>query len=66
MRLLVVLLVCVVGVVYFNSSHASNLPNSTKSEETLIPFVLDIDIDCDFNPDTNEVYNCKVVEKADE
>lgn len=66
MRLLVVLLVCVVGVVYFNSSHASNLPNSVKCEETLIPFVLDIDIDCDFNPDTNEVYNCKVVEKADE
>lgn len=66
MRLLVVLLVCVVGVVYFNSSHASNLPNSTKVEETLNPFVLNIDIDCDFNPDTNEVYNCKVVEKADE
>jgi len=66
MRLLVVLLVCVVGVVYFNSSHASNLPNSVKGEETSIPFVLAIDIDCDFNPDTNEVYNCKVVEKADE
>ena len=66
MRLLVVLLVCVVGVVYFNNSHASNLPNSTKVEETLNPFVLNIDIDCDFNPDTNEVYNCKVVEKTDE
>ena len=66
MRLLVILLVCIVGVVYFNSSRASNLPNSVKGEETLIPFVLDIDIDCDFNPDTNEVYNCKVVEKADE
>ena len=66
MRLLVILLVCVVGVVYFNSSNASNLPNSVKGEETLIHFVLDIDIDCDFNPDTNEVYNCKVVEKADE
>ena len=64
MRLLVVLLVCVVGVVYFNSSHASNLPNSIKGEETSIPFVLDID--CDFNPDTNEVYNCKVVEKTNE
>ena len=66
MRLLVVFLVCVVGIVYFNSSHAVNLPNSTKVEETLNPFVLDIDIDCDFNPDTNEVYNCKVVEKTDE
>lgn len=66
MRLLVVFLVCVVGIVYFNSSHASNLPNSTKVEETLNPFVLDIDIDCDFNPDTNEVYNCKVVEKTNE
>ena len=64
MRLLVVLLVCVVGVVYFNNSHASNLPNSVKGEEISIPFVLDID--CDFNPDTNEVYNCKVEEKADE
>ena len=59
MRLLVVLLVCVVGVVYLNSSHASNLPNFVKDEETSIPFVLDID--CDFNTDTNEVYNCKVV-----
>ena len=66
MRLLVVFLVCVVGIVYFNSSHAVNPPNSTKEEETLIPFVLDIDIDCDFNPDTNEVYNCKVVEKTNE
>ena len=66
MRLLVVFLVCVVGIVYFNSSHASNLPNSTKVEETLNPFVLDIDIDCDFNPDTTEVYNCKVVEKTNE
>lgn len=66
MRLIVVFLVCVVGVVYFNSSHAVNLPNSTKVEETLNPFVLDIDIDCDFNPDTNEVYNCKVVEKTNE
>ena len=66
MRLLVVFLVCVVGIVYFNSSHAVNLPNSTKEEETLNPFVLDIDIDCDFNPDTNEVYNCKVVEKTNE
>lgn len=64
MRLLVILLVYVVGVVYFNSSHASNLPNSVKGEETFIPFVLDID--CDFNPDTNEVYNCKVEEKANE
>jgi hypothetical protein len=66
MRLLIVFLVCVVGIVYFNSSHAANLPNSTKVEETLNPFVLDIDIDCDFNPDTNEVYNCKVVEKTNE
>ena len=66
MRLLVVFLVCVVGIVYFNSSHAVNLPNSTKEEETLNPFVLDIDIDCDFNPDTNEVYNCKAVEKTNE
>ena len=64
MRLLVVLLVCVVGIAEFNSSHAVNLPNSTKVEETLNPFVLDID--CDFNPDTNEVYNCKVVEKTNE
>lgn len=66
MRLLIVFLVCVVGIVYFNSSHAVNLPNSTKVEETLNPFVLDIDIDCDFNPDINEVYNCKVVEKTNE
>lgn len=66
MRLLVVFLVCIVGIVYFNSSHAVNLPNSTKVEETLNPFVLDIDIDCDFNPDTNEVYNCKVAEKTNE
>ena len=66
MRLLVVLLVCVVGIAEFNSSHAVNLPNSTKVEETLNPFVLNIDIDCDFNPDTNEVYNCKVVEKTNE
>ena len=64
MRLLVVFLVCAVGIVYFNSSHAVNLPNSTKVEETLNPLVLDID--CDFNPDTNEVYNCKVVEKTNE
>lgn len=66
MRLLVVFLVCAVGIAEFNSSHAVNLPNSTKVEETLNPFVLDIDIDCDFNPDTNEVYNCKVVEKTNE
>ena len=66
MRLLVVFLVCAVGIVYFNSSHAVNLPTSTKVEETLNPLVLDIDIDCDFNPDTNEVYNCKVVEKTNE
>lgn len=58
------LLVCIVSVVYLNSSHASNLPNSVKGEETLIPFVLDID--CDFNTDTDEVYNYKVVGKADE
>lgn len=64
MRFLVVFLVCVAGIVYFNSSHAVNLPNSTKVEETLSPFVLDID--CDFNPDTNEVYNCKAVEKTNE
>lgn len=64
MRLIVVFLVCVVGIVYFNSSPAVNLPNSTKVEETLNPFVLDID--CNFNPDTNEVYNCKVVEKTNE
>lgn len=66
MRLLIVFLVYVVGIAEFNSSHAVNLPNSTKVEETLNPFVLDIDIDCDFNPDTNEVYNCKVVEKTNE
>ncbi len=66
MRLLIVFLVCVVGIAEFNSSHAVNLPNSTKVEETLNPLVLDIDIDCDFNPDTNEVYNCKVVEKTNE
>ena len=54
------------GRAEFNSSHAVNLPNSTKVEETLNPFVLNIDIDCDFNPDTNEVYNCKVVEKTNE
>ena len=66
MRLLIVFLVCVVGIAEFNSSRAVNLPNSTKVEETLNPFVLNIDIDCDFNPDTNEVYNCKVVEKTNE
>ncbi len=64
MRLLIVFLVCVVGIAEFNSSHAVNLPTSTKVEETLNPLVLDID--CDFNPDTNEVYNCKVVEKTNE
>ena len=66
MRLLIVFLACVVGIAEFNSNHAVNLPNSTKVEETLNPFVLNIDIDCDFNPDTNEVYNCKVVEKTNE
>ena len=66
MRLLIVFLACVVGIVYFNSSHAVNLPNSTKVEEKLNHFVLNIDIDRDFNPDTNEVYNCKVVEKTNE
>lgn len=29
-------------------------------------YVLDIDTDCDYDPDRDEVYNCKIITKSDE
>lgn len=60
MKLIVIFIICISTSV----ANAMVLVNSTPVQDR--KFILDIDVDCEFNPDTNEVYNCKVVEKSDE
>lgn len=64
MRLIVLMGIIVLGLYTCGSVHAMMLFNPTIA----IPdsYVLDIDIDCDFNPDTDEVSNCKVLGTSNE
>lgn len=67
MRTLIVFLISLATVIYFNTpTNAMMLVNSEKVYPVLDDFIIDIDIDCDYDPDTGEVSNCKVVSKSDE
>ena len=63
MRILTSLLI---GMAINPVASAMMLVNSEKVYPIPDDFVIDIDIDCDYNPDTDEVYNCKIVSKSDE
>lgn len=66
MRSLILLVVCAFCATYFssNAAHAMMMYNPTVAiPDTMVP---DIDIDCDFNPDTGDLSNCKAVGTSNE
>lgn len=67
MRILVVFIISLLGVLYFQPyANAMMLFNAEKVYPVPEEFVMDVDIDCDYDPETNTVSNCKVVSKSDE